>query len=309
MACIGRYYSGNICTKRKCKSNFEYAPYYVEAWDWLKEHPKEAITQNQLDLADYKEEDYAIQVFQVAATCANAMKQYEEANRYWNHIPWGKEGFDGTPYYAGVQETKEGLNYLRKKELLELEEVIKEATPVIRGLLLLMFLKEAGIHKILTVGNKKFQRQAIIKLGLSEESYCDSKKEDVVQWISKKTNGSGVDIFFECVGKNETVTQSIHSTMPGGKIMLVGNPYSDMVLEKSVYWKILRNQLIVIGTWNSSFTGEESDDWHYVLQRLRERSIVPEQFITHRFSLKELEKGFHIMRDKVEDYVKEMGII
>ena len=72
MACIGRYYSGNICTKRKCI--LEYAPYYVEAWDWLNTHPKEAITQNQLDLADYKEEDYAIQVFQATATCANAMK-------------------------------------------------------------------------------------------------------------------------------------------------------------------------------------------------------------------------------------------
>ena len=64
-----------------------------------------------------------------------------------------------------------------------------------------------------------------------------------------------------------------------------------------------------MGTWNSSFTGEDSDDWHYVLEKLKERSIVPEQFITHRFSLEELEKGFHIMRDKAEDYVKEMGII
>ena len=176
------------------------------------------------------------------------------------------------------------------------------------GLLLLMFLKEAGIHKILVIGNKEFQKQAVINLGLSEEYYCDSRSENVEQWINKKANGSGVDIFFECVGKNETVIQAINSTIPGGKIMLVGNPYSDMCLEKSVYWKILRNQLTVMGTWNSSFTGEENDDWHYVLQRLREKSITPAQFITHRFSLEEIEQGFHIMRDKSEDYIKVMAL-
>ena len=176
------------------------------------------------------------------------------------------------------------------------------------GLLLVQFLKEAGIHNILTIGNKEFQRQAIIKLGVSEENYCDSKKENVEQWINKKTNGSGVDIFFECVGKNETVRQVVNSTIPGGKVMLVGNPYSDMCLEKSVYWKILRNQLTIMGTWNSSFTGEKTDDWHYVLERLEENKVNPKQFITHRFSLEELEKGFHIMRDKSEDYVKVMGI-
>ena len=91
--------------------------------------------------------------------------------------------------------------------------------------------------------------------------------------------------------------------------MLVGNPYSDMQLEKEVYWKILRNQLTVSGTWNSSFAGEAQDDWHYVLERLEKERIAPEELISHRFAIEELEEGFHIMRDKSEDYVKIMGVI
>jgi len=51
----------------------------------------------------------------------------------------------------------------------------------------------------------------------------------------------------------------------------------------------------------------EPDDWRYVLERLAAGRIAPAEFITHRFSLEELEKGFHIMRDKSEDYVKVMG--
>lgn len=207
------------------------------------------------------------------------------------------------------------------------------------GLLLVMFLKEAGVENILVIGNKEFQRQAVVKQGISVENFCDSRMENAEQWISDRTNGAGVDIFFECVGKNETVTWAINATIPGGKVMLVGNPYSDMLLDKAVYWKILRHQLLVTGTWNSSFAlpGDmpelakeiqmetevedamsenelqkaigvaEPDDWRYVLERLAAGRIAPAEFITHRFSLEELEKGFRIMRDKSEDYVKVMG--
>jgi L-iditol 2-dehydrogenase len=81
-----------------------------------------------------------------------------------------------------------------------------------------------------------------------------------------------------------------------------------MTLEKSVYWKILRNQLIVTGTWNSSFTHNEEDDWHYVLNRLENGKIAPEKLITHRFGIHDINKGFELMRDKSEDYIKVMGV-
>lgn len=172
------------------------------------------------------------------------------------------------------------------------------------GLLLYMFLREAGVQNIFVFGNKDFQKQTLLNLGLHKERYCDIRKNAAQQWILEQTDGIGADVFFECVGKNETLRQAVNQTAFAGKIMLVGNPSGDMGLEKSEYWKILRNQLTVKGTWNSSFTGEESDDWHYVLKRLEEKRIVPSELITHRFLLEELENGFQIMRDKTEDYVK-----
>ncbi|MBQ9232940.1 MAG: galactitol-1-phosphate 5-dehydrogenase, partial [Lachnospiraceae bacterium] len=83
----------------------------------------------------------------------------------------------------------------------------------------------------------------------------------------------------------------------------------DMTLDKNIYWKILRNQLIVTGTWNSSFTHEEDDDWHYVVDKLADGAVKPEELISHRLSLEELERGMEIMRDKSEDYVKVMGVL
>lgn len=183
------------------------------------------------------------------------------------------------------------------------------------GLLLLMFLCEAGIGnsvnsgRILVIGNKEFQKQTVLRMGLPESSYCDSRFQDSEKWLLEQTDGLGVNVFFECVGKNETLVQAVNSTTPAGHICLVGNPGFDMNLKREVYWKLLRNQLTVTGTWNSSFTQEPEDDWHYVLDRLSCGKITPGMLITHRFPLEDLWRGFHIMRDKTEDYGKIMGIL
>lgn len=175
------------------------------------------------------------------------------------------------------------------------------------GMLLLMFLREAGFAKILAVGNKEFQRQAVRKMGLDEDFYCDIRRQNVGKWILERTDGCGADVFFECVGKNETLSQAVEFTAPGGRVMLVGNPHADISMEKQIYWKILRNQLTVAGTWNSSFIHDSGDDWHYALERLSQKRIAPQELISHVFPLEELAQGFHIMRDKTEDYGKIMG--
>lgn len=177
------------------------------------------------------------------------------------------------------------------------------------GTLLLMFLMDSGVKNILVIGNKESQKQNVLRLGVPEECYCDSKTVDVFEWVMNRTDANGVDVFFECVGRNETVTQVVDLTAPAGQVCLVGNPHSDMTLDKQVYWKILRNQIRLTGTWNSSFTGDMDDDWHYVLERMALGAVAPEQLISHRFSIEEIEKGFHIMRDKTEDYVKIMMVV
>lgn len=174
------------------------------------------------------------------------------------------------------------------------------------GLLLTIFLLEAGISNLFVIGNKEFQKEMIFKSGIPKENFCDSRSLDTSNWIADRTDGHGVDVFFECVGRNETVTAAVNSAAPGGVVQFIGNPASDMVFEKEIYWKILRNQLTVKGCWNSSFTHSGTDDWHYVLERLRDKKIKPEQYITQKFTLEELERGFQIMRDKTQEYVKVM---
>lgn len=172
------------------------------------------------------------------------------------------------------------------------------------GVFILMFLLEMGIKKILVIGNKDFQKKTVIDMGISEENFCDTRNTDPEKWLYGKTSGNGSDIFFECIGKNETINHAVNNTAPGGSIVFVGNPYSDISMDKPVYWKILRNQLRVTGTWNSSFTGDMDDDWNYVINKLFEKKIAPSKFISHRFDMESFEEGLIIMRDKSEDYLK-----
>lgn len=186
------------------------------------------------------------------------------------------------------------------------------------GLLMYSFLKEAGMSELLLIGNKDFQEQMVYNLGLPRDNYCDCRKNNVKQWIMEHTDGEGVELFFECVGKNETVIWAINAAASGGRICLVGNPYTEMLLEKNTYWQILRRQLFITGTWNSSFeyghktekndervltlknSGEHMDDWQYALTRLEQKRILPSRLISHRFPLEELEQGFLTMHGREE---------
>lgn len=182
------------------------------------------------------------------------------------------------------------------------------------GLLLIMFLLEKGIKNVFAIGVKNIQKDKAIEFGLPEENYCDARKQDVIEFLKQKTGNRGVDAYYECVGKNDSITQSIDATASGGQICMVGNPYSDLLIKKELYWEILRKQLTITGTWNSSYLGASdenspSDDWNYVLRRLEKGTIYSEKIITHRLPLRELNSGLEIIRNKLEEYIKVMCIM
>ncbi len=171
------------------------------------------------------------------------------------------------------------------------------------GLMVTMLLKNAGFSKIYAIGNKNGQKNRTLELGVSEDFYCDSTKTDPLKWIYDKTGG--VCSYYECVGKNETISLGIETLNPGGRLILVGNPYSDMTFSKDVWWKILRNQITLSGIWNSSFSQNHPDnDWNYALEKISVENIHPSRLISHKLELDGLEMGLLIMRDKKEDYCK-----
>ena len=171
------------------------------------------------------------------------------------------------------------------------------------GLFTAMFLHAEG-HSVFGIGNKEEQKKLFTGSGMRGDRFITT--EDSRNNSAVKNMLSDCGYIFECVGKNESYEQAVLLTPPGGNVITVGNPVSDMKLDRDIYWKILRNELTIRGTWNSSFTHEEADDWHYVLDSLSSGKIVPKGMISHRFSLNDLTEGLDLMREKKEYYTKVM---
>ena len=180
------------------------------------------------------------------------------------------------------------------------------------GLLLTMFLADKGVPHIIAIGNKRSQQRIIQEMENENAKYFDGKNQNVTALINDYTDGCGVDVVFECVGNNITIGQAVNITGDGGNVCFVGNPKSDIHFDKNTYWRILRKQIRITGTWNSSYmgcTGNYVDDWRYVMNRIEEGKIHPEWLISHRFDLEGLTKGLEIMRDKSEEYIKIMCVM
>lgn len=82
---------------------------FLNAWDWLAEHPEDAILQNQLDFGMYFNESTYFRMLHIGAMCANALRKYTQANAYWKRFPWKRNDFDKSIYQQDMKETLEGL--------------------------------------------------------------------------------------------------------------------------------------------------------------------------------------------------------
>ena len=172
------------------------------------------------------------------------------------------------------------------------------------GLLMAQWLKIMGASEILMVGTKEKQAELAKELGI--DKFCNIKEQSPEDFVKEAVEGGIVDIVIEGVGSNETLTTCLNVVKPGGKVLLVGNPHSDLELEKTVFWQILRKQLKIHGTWNSSYHGGMESDWTAAVEAIEAGKLKPAMQITHKLSFEELESGLKVMRERKEFYNKVM---
>lgn len=192
---------------------------------------------------------------------------------------------------------------------LRLSALSKDAAVAVCGLgtigfLVTMFLMEMGYQNLYLIGKHDFQREKARELGVAENRYYDIREEFGTNWFAKRTGGA--DLFFECAGHNQSVALGVSGMKAGGTVVFVGNPKTDMALSQNTYWQILRNQIIITGSWNSSFCAETDDDWHYALEEVSSKRVVPLKLLSHTFPMRDLERGLSVMRQKTESAFKLM---
>jgi len=172
------------------------------------------------------------------------------------------------------------------------------------GLLSAMWLRMRGAGKIIIVGRSQEKLNNAKKLGF-EYVLSSSENLDVVGQVEELTDGKGADVVYEMVGSSKSIETAIGCTKKGGKTVLTGNPSDNICLSKANYWKILRSELNIQGTWNSSYRSDRND-WHVAMECLENGKICVKDLITHTFSLEEYETAFSVMQDKNKHPIKVM---
>ncbi|MCI9649537.1 galactitol-1-phosphate 5-dehydrogenase [Oscillibacter sp.] len=111
------------------------------------------------------------------------------------------------------------------------------------------------------------------------------------------------DRVIEAVGSSAALEESLTLAAPGGRVVLMGNPDGSKTLAQNVYWQILRKQLTLSGTWNSSHGGVDSD-WEASVRAIAQGALGVEKIVTHIVDKDDLPQALHMMRSRTGPFCK-----
>lgn len=153
-----------------------------------------------------------------------------------------------------------------------------------------------GAGKVTIIGRNESKRKIVEDCGL-EYTIC-TNSADMKQY----------DFVLEAVGTPSAIEMAVSGAIPGKTVLLMGNPSSDITFSQNLYWRILRKQLIIKGTWNSSYDGTSPSDWTEVVEAIDNKEINVEPLITHIFTQDKLNEGLKLMQEHKTPYCKIMTI-
>ena len=174
------------------------------------------------------------------------------------------------------------------------------------GVMLAQWATTGGASNILLADIDPEKRAFAQNLKLGE--VCDPRENDPKAILRQLTEGRGADVVVEASGSSSAFEQCMLAARSFGRVVLMGNPAGDMKLSQQAYWAILRNELKIYGTWNSSFTALPRNEWQIVLEAMAENRFNVKPLITHRVSLDQLPEALSMMRDRTEFFSKVMFI-
>lgn len=151
-----------------------------------------------------------------------------------------------------------------------------------------------GASRVTIIGHNETKRSLVEKCGLNYEVCTD--KDGIGQY----------DFVLEAVGTPSAIELAISAATPGGTVLLMGNPSDDINFPQNLYWRILRKQLTIKGTWNSSYDGRNASDWTEAVGAISNREINVEALVSHTFPQEKLKDGLMLMAEHKEPYCKIM---
>ena len=129
-------------------------------------------------------------------------------------------------------------------------------------------------------------------------------KTDAVAAIKELTGGEGVDIAIEFAGNKITHVQAVASCKKNGEVVYGGITYDDVTYPNKVIQAILRGELTIHGSWNSSINPLPINEWKSGLEFMSTGQMNVNPLITHRVRLEDCKEVFEMMYNRTEVFTK-----
>jgi L-iditol 2-dehydrogenase len=117
----------------------------------------------------------------------------------------------------------------------------------------------------------------------------------------------GPEVVLEAAGAPAAYRLALELAAPAARVVLMGNISGDLLLPQKLTSSILRKQLQILGSWNSSLVKPENE-WAAVHAMIARREVLPEKLISHRLRLEEVPGAIRRMQERREVFRKVMVV-
>ena len=151
----------------------------------------------------------------------------------------------------------------------------------------------------LVIGVDSIEKRLVLSRQMGADEVIDFTQEDPVAAIKRLTDGRGVDLAIEALGRQETFQACLDATRPGGIVSSLGvyGGKLEVPLESYVYG-IGDKQIL------STLCPGGKERMRKLMELVRQGRLDLGPLITHRFSLDEIEDAYELFGNQLDGVVK-----
>ncbi len=194
---------------------------------------------------------------------------------------------------AVVEPLAVGVHAVDRSNIAMGDSVLVVGTGAI-GLAALQAARAAGAAEVYVIGGSQNRRKLAVQLGATKVYSADYS--DIHSEVMSLTNGNGVNISFECVGKDETVNLCLQLTCRGGRVVVVGVFKNKSLIDCNQFSLYEKD---IVGC--RAYAG----DFKTVISLLADGRLQAQPLVTKIIPLEKIvSEGFEALIGKQQDQIK-----
>jgi L-iditol 2-dehydrogenase len=170
------------------------------------------------------------------------------------------------------------------------------------GLLAVQWAKICGAREVFAFDPDDGKLAVAAKIGATG-TFC-IKDESHLSRFQERTMNAGVDVVIESSGNAAGIASSLLLAAKGGTLVLLGIPYGDVTFPRLNFEKIIRNELKIVGSWNSISAPFPGKEWQTSIHYLSTGQIDVSPLITKTVPLKDVPAVLPVLFRRAEFFVK-----